>query len=337
MRSSGKSETRPATSVFRRAYSLPIRLQRDAMHTAYITHPACRLHNMGDWHPESPLRLSAIDDQLHAARLFDYLTHLDAPKAERSQLLRVHDAAYVELIEAASPAEGFHALDPDTSMNPHTLDAAYHAAGGAVMGVDQVMRGDVNNAFVACRPPGHHATRTQSMGFCIFNNVAVAAAHALEAHGLDRVAIVDFDVHHGNGTEDIFRSDPRVMLCSTFQHPFYPYSGADTVSEHIVNLPLPAGTRGPEYRDAFSAAIMPRLEAFRPQLLLFSAGFDGHLDDDMAQFGLVEADYAWITEQGMSVAARHAEGRIVSVLEGGYDLSSLGRSAAAHVKTLANL
>jgi acetoin utilization deacetylase AcuC-like enzyme len=307
------------------------------MHTAYITHPACHKHNMGDWHPESPLRLSAIDDQLHTARLFDYLAHHEAPLVHRSQLLRVHDAAYIDLVEAASPYEGFHALDPDTGMNPHTLDAAYHAAGGAVMAVDLVMRDEVNNAFVACRPPGHHATRNQAMGFCIFNNVAVAAAHALEAHSLERVAIVDFDVHHGNGTEAIFRDDPRVMLCSTFQHPFYPYSGADTASEHIVNLPLPAGTTGPAYREAFSAGIMPRLEGFRPQMLFFSAGFDAHREDDMAQFGLVEADYVWITEQVMGVAARHAEGRIVSVLEGGYDLSSLGRSVAAHIRTLADL
>jgi acetoin utilization deacetylase AcuC-like enzyme len=307
------------------------------MHTAYITHPACLKHSMGDWHPESPLRLGAIEDQLHTARLYDYLAHLEAPQVERSQLLRVHDATYIDLIEAASPQEGIHALDPDTSMNPHSLAAAYHAAGGAVSAVDRVMHGEVNNAFVAIRPPGHHATRNRAMGFCIFNNVAVAAAHALEAHGLQRVAIVDFDVHHGNGTEDIFRNDARVMLCSTFQHPFYPFSGADTASEHIVNLPLPAGTTGPAYREAFTARIMPHLEAFHPQMLFCSAGFDAHREDDMAQFGLVEADYVWITEQVMGVAARHAEGRIVSVLEGGYDLSSLGRSVAAHIKTLADL
>ena len=307
------------------------------MHTAYITHPECLKHDMGSWHPESPLRLRAIDDRLHAAHLFDYLLHREAPLVHRSQLLRVHDAAYIDSIEAASPYEGFHALDPDTGMNPHSLDAAYHAAGGAVMAVDLVMRAEVANAFVACRPPGHHATRSQAMGFCIFNNVAVAAAHALEAHGLERVAIVDFDVHHGNGTEDIFRNDPRAMLCSTFQHPFYPFCGADTASGHIVNVPLPAGTTGSAYRAAFSAQIMPRLEAFRPQMLFFSAGFDAHREDDMGQFGLVEADYVWITEQAMGVAAHHAEGRIVSVLEGGYDLSALGRSAAAHIKALAGL
>ncbi|MBI3431493.1 MAG: histone deacetylase family protein [Hydrogenophilales bacterium] len=307
------------------------------MQTAYITHPSYLLHDMGSWHPESPARLRAIDDRLHAAHLFDHLIHLEATRVQRSQLLRVHDAAYIDFVEAASPSEGLRELDPDTSMNPHTLEAAWHAAGGAVMAVDRVLRGEVTNAFVACRPPGHHATRNQAMGFCLFNNVAVAAAHALEEHGLERVAIVDFDVHHGNGTEDIFRDEPRLMLCSTFQHPYYPFRGADTVSDHIVNVPLPAGTTGTAYREAFTNLILPRLEAFRPQMLFFSAGFDGHREDDMAQFGLVEADYAWITGQVMDVAARHAGGRIVSVLEGGYDLSSLGRSVAAHIKTLAAL
>jgi len=307
------------------------------MHTAYITHPSYLRHDMGGWHPESPERLRAIDDRLHAAHLFDFLAHHEAATVDRSQLLRVHDAAYIDAVEAASPNTGLHMLDPDTSMCPYSLEAAYHAAGGAVLAVDLVAGGEAANAFVACRPPGHHATRSQAMGFCIFNNVAVAAAHALEQHGLERVAIVDFDVHHGNGTEDIFRHDPRAMLCSTFQHPFYPFCGADTGSDHIVNVPLPAGTTGTAYREAFSARIMPRLETFRPQMLFFSAGFDGHREDDMAQFGLVEADYIWITEQVMGVAARHAGRRIVSVLEGGYDLSALGRSVAAHIKTLADL
>lgn len=307
------------------------------MHTAYITHPSFLLHDMGDTHPESPARLRAIDDRLHAAQLFDFLDHRLAPEVTRAQLLRVHDTAHVDAIEAAAPAEKLLWLDPDTSMNAHSLAAARHAAGGAVHGVDLVMAGETANAFVACRPPGHHATRTHAMGFCIFNNVAVAAAHALDTHGLERVAIVDFDVHHGNGTEDIFRNDPRVMLCSTFQHPCYPFSGADTASPHIVNVPLPAGTDGSAYRAAFSARILPRLEAFAPQMLFCSAGFDGHREDDMAQFGLVEADYFWITEQVMAVAARHAAGRIVSVLEGGYALSALGRSAAVHIKTMLDL
>ncbi len=307
------------------------------MHTAYVTHPACLRHDMGHGHPESPARLRAIDDRLHAAHLYDYLIHLEAPLAHRAHLLRVHDAAYVDAIEAAAPFEGVRELDHDTLMNPHTLEAAMRAAGGAVLAVERVLRGDVANAFVACRPPGHHATRNRAMGFCVFNNVAVAAAHALADHGLERVAIVDFDVHHGNGTEEIFRDDPRVLLCSTFQHPFYPHSGADSGNDHIVNLPLPAGTTGERYRATFEAEVLPRLEAFRPQMLFVSAGFDAHREDDMAQFGLTEADYTWITQRLIDVAARHAGGRMVSVLEGGYDLSALGRSVAAHVRVLAGL
>lgn len=307
------------------------------MHTAYLTHADCLMHDMGSWHPESPARLRAIDDRLHAAHLFDHLAHHEAPLVQRAQLLRVHDASYVDFIEASSPEHGLRALDADTSMNPHTLAAARRAAGGAARAVDLVMADETANAFVACRPPGHHATRSQAMGFCIFNNVAVAAAQALHVYGLARVAIVDFDVHHGNGTEDIFRDDPRLMLCSTFQHPFYPFVGADTASAHIVNVPLPAGTDGTRYREAFRTQILPHLDAFAPQMLFCSAGFDGHREDDMARFGLLEADYVWITEQVMAVATRHARGRVVSVLEGGYDLSSLGRSVAAHIKTLAAL
>jgi acetoin utilization deacetylase AcuC-like enzyme len=307
------------------------------MHTAYITHPICLKHFMGHHHPESPSRLRAIDDRLHAAHVYDYLYHHDAPMAHRVHLARVHDPAYIDAIESASPYDGTVELDGDTIMCPHTLDAAYHAAGGGVYAVDWVMRGEGKNAFVACRPPGHHATRNQSMGFCLFNNVAVAAAHALEAHKLKRVAIVDIDVHHGNGTEDIFKDDPRVMLVSTFQHPFYPHSGADTVSDHIINLPMPPLTMGKKYREVFEARAIPALDGFAPEMVFISAGFDAHREDDMGQFGLVEADYIWITEQIMAVAERHAQGRIVSVLEGGYDLSSLGRSVAAHIKTLADL
>jgi acetoin utilization deacetylase AcuC-like enzyme len=292
---------------------------------------------MGSYHPESPLRLRAVEDQLIASGLINYLDHRDAPLAERTHLERVHTPEYVESIFAAVPKAGIHHLDPDTAMNPFSLRAALRAAGAVVYAVDLVLTGKTKTAFCSVRPPGHHAERERAMGFCFFNNVAVGAAHALEEHGLERVCIADFDVHHGNGTEDIFRDDPRVMLCSTFQHPFYPHCGADTVSDHIVNVPLPAGTAGSAYREAFSARILPRLDAFRPQLLLCSAGFDGHREDDMAQFGLVEADYVWITQQVLDVAARHAAGRIVSVLEGGYDLSSLGRSVAAHIKTLSAL
>jgi acetoin utilization deacetylase AcuC-like enzyme len=309
------------------------------MHTAYITHPICAKHVIADWHPEAPARLAAIDDRLHAAHLYDYLYHFHHPPlATREQLTRVHASDYVDYIfEVAPKTEGRYELDPDTAMNEHTLAAALHAAGAAVRAVDKVMAGKVQNAFCAVRPPGHHATRDQAMGFCIFNNVAIAAAHAMAAHGLKRVAVVDFDVHHGNGTENIFLNDERLLLCSTFQHPYYPYSGADTVSDHIVNVPLPAGTKGKSYREAFEARILPALDTFRPEMILFSAGFDSHLEDDMGQFGLVEADYVWITETVMDIAARHADHRIVSVLEGGYELNALGRSVAAHIKTLANL
>jgi acetoin utilization deacetylase AcuC-like enzyme len=309
------------------------------MHTAYITHPLCAKHLIADWHPEAPARLAAIDDRLHAAHLYDYLYHFHHPPlATKEQLGRVHDPAYIAHIFESAPKEtGQYDLDPDTAMNEHSLAAALHAAGAAVRAVDKIMADKVQNAFCAIRPPGHHATRNQAMGFCIFNNVAVAAAHALAEHGLKRVAIVDFDVHHGNGTEDIFKDDPRAMLCSTFQHPFYPNCGADTVSDHIINVPLPAGTTGKSYREAFETRVLPALDGFKPEMIFFSAGFDSHREDDMGQFGLVEADFIWITETVMDIAARHAGNRIVSVLEGGYDLNSLGRSVAAHIKTLAGL
>ncbi len=222
-------------------------------------------------------------------------------------------------------------------MNPHTLTAALRAAGAAVLATDMVINGEVNSAFCNIRPPGHHAGRSRAMGFCLFNNVAVAAAHALEQHGLERVAIVDFDVHHGNGTEDIFRDDARVLMVSTFQHPFYPYSGIDGRSERMVNIPLAAYSTGREFRAAVEQHWMPALDAFKPQMLFISAGFDAHRDDDMAMLGLVEADYAWVTEKIKAVAGQYASGRIVSVLEGGYELHALGRSVMAHLKVLSGL
>ncbi len=307
------------------------------MHTAYISHPLCLKHDMGAHHPEAPARLHAIEDQLIASGMLDHLQRYDAPEVTREQLLRVHDAAYVDEVARLAPRHGMVQLDPDTAMNPYSYPAALRAAGAAVLGVDLVMSGEVANAFCNIRPPGHHAERGRAMGFCIFNNVAVAAAHALKKYGLQRVAIADFDVHHGNGTEHIFRDDPRVMLCSTFQHPFYPYAGADSGNAHIVNVPLPAGTGGAEFRDAVTQHWLPALEAFAPEFLLISAGFDAHRDDDMAMMSLVERDYAWVTGELMQVAARHAGGRIVSVLEGGYELNALGRSAAAHIKTMASL
>ena len=308
-----------------------------AMQTAYITHPLCLKHDMGAHHPECPARIHAIEDQLIAAGLMDYLQRHDAPEASREQLLRVHDAAYVDSIASSAPQQGIVQLDGDTALNPFSYQAALRAAGAVVLGVDLVMGKKVANVFCNIRPPGHHAERARAMGFCVFNNVAVGAAHALAQHGLQRVAIADFDVHHGNGTENIFHDEPRVMLCSTFQHPFYPYCGADSGNEHIINVPLAAGTDGETFRAAVTEHWLPALERFQPELLLISAGFDAHRDDDMAMLRLTESDYKWVTETLKRIAEKHAQGRIVSVLEGGYELPALGRSALAHIRELSSL
>lgn len=307
------------------------------MQTAYISHPLCFKHDMGNHHPESPARLHAIEDQLIASGLLDYLQRHEAPEATHEQLLRVHDAGYIATIKASVPSQGVVELDADTALNPYSYQAALRAAGAAVLGVDMVMAQKVENAFCSIRPPGHHAERARAMGFCIFNNVAVAAAHALAQYGLQRIAIADFDVHHGNGTEQIFHDEPRVMLCSTFQHPFYPYVGADSGNEHIINVPLAAGTGGERFREAVTQHWLPALEHFRPELLLISAGFDAHRDDDMAMLRLVESDYVWVTQVLKDIAAKYAQHRIVSMLEGGYELHALGRSAAAHIKVLSGL
>jgi acetoin utilization deacetylase AcuC-like enzyme len=292
---------------------------------------------MGDYHPESPARIHAIEDQLIASGVLDHLQQHEAPEATREQLLRVHAADYVDLIEASAPRHGMVQLDPDTAMNPYSYPAALRAAGAVVLGVDLVMTGKAENAFCNIRPPGHHAERARAMGFCIFNNVAVGVAHALAQHGLKRVAIADFDVHHGNGTENIFHDDPRVMLCSTFQHPYYPYRGADSGNDHIINVPLPAGTDGTGFRAAVKQYWLPALDRFQPELLMFSAGFDAHRDDEMAMLRLTEADYEWVTKEVKRVAEKFAHGRMVSVLEGGYELHALGRSALAHIKALSGL
>ncbi|HET9700322.1 MAG TPA: histone deacetylase family protein [Burkholderiales bacterium] len=307
------------------------------LNTAFITHAECALHDMGSYHPESPARLRAIEDQLIASGLINYLDHQDAPVAERRHLVRVHDEAYVDRILSMVPEKGIVHLDPDTAMNPHTVKAALRAAGAVILATDMVMGKKAENAFCCVRPPGHHAERSKAMGFCFFNNVAVGAVHALAQHGLERVAVVDFDVHHGNGTEDIFRDDPRVLMVSTFQHPFYPYSGAEGRSERMVNVPLAAYSSGEKFRNAVSEEWLPAFERFRPQMIFISAGFDAHRDDDMASLALNEADYAWVTRQLKDVAAKHAGGRIVSVLEGGYELHALGRSVASHVKALSGL
>lgn len=307
------------------------------MHTAYITHSVFLKHDMGPSHPESPARIRAIENQLIASNLLNRLIHYEAPAVTKTQLTRVHTSQYIERIFKLSPKTGLVELDGDTSMNPYTLDAALHAAGAAIKGVDLVMAGKVKNVFCNVRPPGHHAHRSNSAGFCIFNNVAVAAAHAIEHHGLTRVAIADFDVHHGDGTEDIFHDDPRVMLCSTFQHPFYPHSGATSGNDHMINVPLAAGATSTEFQAAVNKYWLPALERFKPQLLLISAGFDAHEQDLIGGLQLKESDYFWITEMLKKVANKYAKDRIVSMLEGGYTLDALGRSVAAHVKSLSSL
>ena len=303
------------------------------MAIAFISHPDCLLHEMGPGHPECPQRLHAIQDQLLASRMELALRHHEAPAASRDQLCRVHDPAYVDRIFQCAPRQGYVRLDPDTLMNPHSLAAALRAAGAVILGVDLVMAGNTRQAFCCVRPPGHHAERDRAMGFCIFNNVAVGAAHALHQYGLQRVAIVDFDVHHGNGTENVFAAEPRVLFCSSFQHPFYPYSG-DPGNARMVSVPLPAGSNGTVFRRAVSEHWLPRLEAFAPQLILISAGFDAHVEDEMAGLALTEADYHWVTRETLAIARRHGDSRIVSTLEGGYALSALGRSVVAHLDAL---
>jgi acetoin utilization deacetylase AcuC-like enzyme len=305
-----------------------------AVPTAYISHPSSLLHDMGPYHPECPDRLHAIGDRLISAGLDMYLRHYTAPEATAAQLARVHDASYIALIEAESPDSGLHFIDPDTAMNAHSLNAARHAAGAVVLATDLVVRGECRTAFCAVRPPGHHAERSRAMGFCLFNNVAVGAAHAIAAHGVERVAIVDFDVHHGNGTEDIFAGDSRVLMVSTFQHPLYPYSGTENPAGNMVNVPLRAGSGSDEFREAVHTHWLPALEQHRPEVIYVSAGFDAHREDPLAGLKLVESDYAWVTRELLAVAGRHGKGRIVSTLEGGYALSALGRSAAEHIREL---
>ena len=302
--------------------------------TALITHPACLQHEMGSHHPESPQRLYAVLNALENAGLAKAMERVEAPAAVIDQLAAAHDRRYVQSIFESAPAEGYAYLDPDTAMNVHSLEAARRAAGAVIEGVDRVMAGRNANAFCAVRPCGHHATPDRSMGFCIFNNVAVGAHHAIDAHGIERVAILDFDVHHGNGTEDIFHEDGRVMLCSSFQHPYYPGTGANSGNDHIIPTPLRANTASAAFRAAIDATWWPALERFRPQFVIVSAGFDAHADDPLAHLQLVEDDYVWITERILDMADRHAEGRVVSALEGGYNLSALGRSAAAHVQAM---
>ena len=314
--------------------------------TGYFSHPDCKKHEMGAGHPECPERLDAIDDWLLATGVAAALDQREAPLAALRDIELAHDRmmvagirglsdALTDEINAGGPS---HAqIDPDTSLNVHSWNSALRAAGATIAATDAVMAGEMENAFCAVRPPGHHACRDHAMGFCIFNSVAVAAKYALARHGLKRVAIIDFDVHHGNGTEDIIRGDDRILMLSFFQHPFYPHSGTREQAGNMLNVPVSAYTKGAEVRELIDLLWIPRLEEFKPEMLFISAGFDAHRDDDLGQMGLVEQDYAWITDRLKNVAKRHAKGRIVSSLEGGYNLNALARSVEAHIRVLADL
>jgi len=317
-----------------------------ARKTGFFSHPACRKHEMGRGHPECPQRLDAIDDRLLASGVGDALDRREAPEASLGDLELAHTRMHVAALrglrgelqeQLAAGGQAYLPIDPDTSINEHTWDAALHAAGAVLAATDAVMAGELRNAFCSVRPPGHHACRDRAMGFCFFNNVAVGARYALDRHGLKRVAVVDFDVHHGNGTEDILAGDPRVLMVGIFQHPFYPFSGDPPRAANMVNIPVPAYTRGMEVRELVEMHWIPRLEAFRPEMVFVSAGFDAHREDDLGQLGLTEQDFAWITARIRDVADRHARGRIVSALEGGYNLDALARSVEAHLRVLADL
>ena len=307
------------------------------MSTALIFHDECSDHEISPGHPECPQRLDAIHHQLQKQGIYDYLQHREAPLATREQLMLAHPQSYIDHIHRQAPESGSIALDADTAMNRYSLHASLRAAGAGAMAVDMVCKGEVKNAFCLTRPPGHHAERTQAMGFCFFGNIAIAARHALKTYGLDRVAILDFDVHHGNGTEDIVDGDPGILFCSSFQHPFYPGNYRENVTDQRVNVPLKSGSNSADFRQAITQHWFPAIEEFEPQMIFVSAGFDAHAEDPLANICLLDDDYVWITKQIMSIADRHSEGRIVSMLEGGYALPALGRCATAHIRGLMRL
>ena len=307
------------------------------MSTAFISHPDCHDHDTGDGHPENARRLSAIEDRLLASRISDFVRYLDAPEVTREQLLRAHTEQYLAMIDAVMPRQGYVRLDPDTVVSPGTLQAAKRAAGSVVLAVDQIMSGEIRNAFCSVRPPGHHAEQGRALGFCIFNNIAVGVKHALEAYGLKRVAVVDFDVHQGNGTEDILLGDDRVLYCSTFQHPFFPYTTLPENSENVISIPLDASAKSAEFRAAVTDHWVPALERFKPEMIFVSAGFDAHQDDDMSYVSLTDADFSWVIGEIMRIANISADGHIVSALEGGYEIHSLARCVETHIRVLMGL
>ena len=304
------------------------------MSVAVISHHKCFDHHMGDHHPEAPQRLGAIQDQLLSSGLEYVIKQFDATPIDRSIIELAHDKKYVDYIFDNAPTEGTFNVDDDTQMTPSTLSAALLSAGAAINAVDKVMAKEVSSAFCATRPPGHHAERDKGMGFCFFNNIAIAALYAKQKYKLDRIAIVDFDVHHGNGTENIMKDKKGVLFCSTYQYPFFPFEMQESDTPPIINTPLPATTRSAEFRQAIREHWLPALDKFKPQMIFISAGFDAHIEDDMSQVSLTEIDYQWVTEEIKYIADMYAEGRIVSTLEGGYSLSALGRSVVAHIKGL---
>ena len=307
------------------------------MSTAFISHPDCHDHDTGEGHPENAQRLSVIEDRLLASRISDFTRYLDAPEVTKEQLLRAHTAEYLEMIDSVMPREGYARLDPDTVISPKTLQAAKRAAGSVILAVDQVMSGQIRNAFCCVRPPGHHAESDRALGFCIYSNIAVGVKHALQAHGLKKVAVVDFDVHQANGTEDILIGDDRVLYCSIFQHPFFPYTSIPENSERVVSIPLEASAASAEFRSAVTDHWLPALEQFQPEMIFISAGFDAHRDDEMSYVNLTDADFRWVTEEMVRIADISASGRIVSALEGGYELHSLARCTEAHIRVLMGL
>ena len=307
------------------------------MTVAYITHPSSTQHEMGAHHPECPDRVRVVDDLLRVQGLVDFMREETAPAATREVILRAHSAELLDELQAMSPLHGYAGIDGDTTMNPLTMTAVLHAAGAAVLAVDLVCSGEVQRAFCNVRPPGHHAERHRAMGFCFLNSAAIAVLHALAAHGLQRVALIDFDVHHGNGSEDILVEEGnagRVLMVSTFQHHLYPGTGDQPMAANTVSVPLPAYSKGDALRAAVTNHWLPALNAFKPELIVISAGFDAHRDDELASLGWVEADYRWVTQQLVAVANHYSKGRIVSTLEGGYALDALARSVGEHVKVL---
>lgn len=307
------------------------------MSTAFISHPDCHDHDTGEDHPENAQRLSAIEDRLLSSRISDFIKYLDAPEVTRDQLLRAHTAGYLEMIDALMPTTGYARLDPDTVISPGSLQAAKRAAGSVILAVDRIMSGEIRNAFCSVRPPGHHAERSRALGFCIYNNIAVGVKHALEVYGLKRVAVVDFDVHQGNGTEDILLGDDRLLYCSIFQHPFFPYTPLPENSEKVISIPLDASATSAEFRAAVTDHWLPAMERFKPEMIFVSAGFDAHQDDDMSYVRLTDADFRWVTQEIVRIADISASGRVVSVLEGGYEIHSLARCVEAHMRVLMGL